>query len=108
MELQWSLQELVLNTRWVQDFNRGNVPCLRSMSDISLPNTPSTEVFIKMMLFDPEVGQSIKGGNVAGRHGVGREINEYYSETKKKRSWGMLPGDQKKVTSTQRLKHPMK
>jgi hypothetical protein len=27
-----------------------------------------------MMLFDPEVGPSIKGGNVAGRQGEGREI----------------------------------
>jgi hypothetical protein len=27
-----------------------------------------------MMLFDPEVGLSIKGGNVAGRQGGGREI----------------------------------
>jgi hypothetical protein len=28
----------------------------------------------QMMLFDPEVGLSIKGGNVAGRQGGGREI----------------------------------
>jgi hypothetical protein len=27
-----------------------------------------------MMLFDPELGPSIKGGNVAGRQGKGREI----------------------------------
>jgi hypothetical protein len=27
-----------------------------------------------MMLFDPEVGLSIKGGTVAGREGGGREI----------------------------------
>jgi hypothetical protein len=27
-----------------------------------------------MMLFDPEVGPSIKGGNVAGRQGERREI----------------------------------
>jgi hypothetical protein len=26
------------------------------------------------MLFDPEVGPSIKGGNVAGRRGEGMEI----------------------------------
>jgi hypothetical protein len=36
-----------------------------------------------MMLFDPEVGPSIKGGNKAGRQGGRREINECYSETKK-------------------------
>jgi hypothetical protein len=38
-----------------------------------------------MMLFDPEEGLSIKGGNVAGRQGGGREImrvKECYSETK--------------------------
>jgi hypothetical protein len=35
-----------------------------------------------MMLFDPEVGLSIKAGNVAGRQGEGREINECYSKTK--------------------------
>jgi hypothetical protein len=28
----------------------------------------------QMMLFDPEVGLSIKGGNVAGRQGGGMEI----------------------------------
>jgi hypothetical protein len=61
-----------------------------------------------MMLFDPEVGPSIKGGNKAGRQGGRREINECYSETKENRSWGMLPGDQKSVTSPQRLKQPMK
>jgi hypothetical protein len=38
------------------------------------------------MLFDPEVGLSIKRGNVAGRQGGGREINECYSETKEKQS----------------------
>jgi hypothetical protein len=43
------------------------------------------------MLFDPEVGMSIKGGNVVGRQGGGREINECYSETKKNWSWEMLP-----------------
>jgi hypothetical protein len=42
-----------------------------------------------MMLLDPEMGLSIKGRNVAGRQGGGREINECYSETKKKQSWGM-------------------
>jgi hypothetical protein len=38
------------------------------------------------MLFDPAVGPSIKGGNVAGRQGGGRETmrdNECNSETKK-------------------------
>jgi hypothetical protein len=39
------------------------------MSDITLPNPPGTAIFIKMMPFDPEVGPSIKGGNVAGRQG---------------------------------------
>jgi hypothetical protein len=39
------------------------------MPDITLPNPSGTAVFIKMMLFDPEVGLSIKAGNVAGRHG---------------------------------------
>jgi hypothetical protein len=45
---------------------------------------------------------------VAGRQGGGREINECYSETKENRSWGMFPGDQRRVTSPQRLKQPMK
>jgi hypothetical protein len=44
-------------------------------------------------------------GDVAGRQG---EINGCYSETKKNRSWGMLPGDQRRVTSPQRLKQPIK
>jgi hypothetical protein len=35
-------------------------------------------------------------------------VDECYSETKKKQSWGMLPGDQRRVTSSQRLKQPMK
>jgi hypothetical protein len=41
------------------------------------------------MLFDPEVGPSIKGGNVAGRQGWGGEImrdNECSSETNKQKS----------------------
>jgi hypothetical protein len=29
---------------------------------------------MKMLLFDPKVGLSIKGGNMAGRQGKGREI----------------------------------
>jgi hypothetical protein len=45
---------------------------------------------------------------VAGRQGTGREINEHYSETKKNWSWGMLPGDQRRVTSPQRLEQQMK
>jgi hypothetical protein len=45
---------------------------------------------------------------VAGRSGEGREINECYSKTKENWSWGMLPGDQRRVTSPQRLKQPMK
>jgi hypothetical protein len=55
-----------------------------------------------MMLFDPKVGLSIKGGDVARRQGGGREINECYSKTKKNWSWGMLAGDQKRVTSPPR------
>jgi hypothetical protein len=35
-------------------------------------------------------------------------VNEYYSETKKNQSWGMLSGDQRRVPSPQRLKQPMK
>jgi hypothetical protein len=77
------------------------------MPDIALPNPPGTSLFIKMMLFDPEVGPSIKGGNVAGRQAE-EEINECQSETKENQSWGMLPGDQKRVTMPQRLKWPMK
>jgi hypothetical protein len=61
-----------------------------------------------MMLFDPEEGLSIKEGTVAGRQGREREINECYSKTKENWSWGMLPGDQKRVTSPQRLEQPMK
>jgi hypothetical protein len=45
---------------------------------------------------------------VAGRQKGEREINECYCKTKKNQSWGMLPGDQKRVTSHQRLKQPMK
>jgi hypothetical protein len=108
MEPQQSIRGLALNPKWVQDLNRDNIPCFKSMPDITLTNPPSISVFIKMMLFDPEVGLNIKGGNVAGRQGVGRENNECYCETKKKWSWGMLPGDQRKVTSPKRLKQPMK
>jgi hypothetical protein len=45
---------------------------------------------------------------VAGRQGGGREINECYSKTKENQSWGMLPGDQRRVTLPQMLKQPMK
>jgi hypothetical protein len=41
----------------------------------------------------------------------GRErekISKCYSETKENQSWGMLPGDQRRVTSPQRLKQPTK
>jgi hypothetical protein len=60
-----------------------------------------------MVLFDPKVSPSIKWG--CGRKaGRGREINECYSKTKENQSWGILPGDQRRVTSPQRLKQPMK
>jgi hypothetical protein len=39
-----------------------------------------------MMLFDPEVGLSIKGGNMAGRQEEGREIR---SATVKQRKTGV-------------------
>jgi hypothetical protein len=61
-----------------------------------------------MMFFDPEVGPSNKGGSVAGRKGGEREIKKCYSETKEKPDWEMLLGDQKDVTSSQKLKQPMK
>jgi hypothetical protein len=38
----------------------------------------------------------------------GREIHECYSKTKENWSWGMLSGDQGRVTSLQKLKQPMK
>jgi hypothetical protein len=80
------------------------------MPDITLPNLPLSraEVFIKMTLFDPEVHLSIKGRNVAGTQEGGRKIYECYSETNKNKSWGMLAGEQRRVTSLQRLKQPMK
>jgi hypothetical protein len=91
---------------WVQDLDR-DVPYLRACLILTCL-IPGTEVFIKMMLFDPEVGPSSKGGTVAGRQGGGREINECYSETKENWSWGMLPGDQGRVTSLERLQWPIK
>jgi hypothetical protein len=51
-----------------------------------------------MMLFDPEVGLSIKGGNVTGRQGEGKEIkrdNECISETNKENKFEechIIPG----------------
>jgi hypothetical protein len=45
---------------------------------------------------------------VAGRQGGGREINECYSEIKKNWSWGMLPGNKRRVTSPQKLEQSMK
>jgi hypothetical protein len=58
------------------------------MPDITLPNPPGTAVFIKMMLFDAEVGPTIKGSrNVSGRQEEGKEINECYSKTKENQSW---------------------
>jgi hypothetical protein len=53
-----------LNPRWVQELNRDNIPCLRNILDITLPNPPGTEC---------------------------------YSATKNW-IWGMLPGDQRRVT----------
>jgi hypothetical protein len=56
------------------------------MPDIILLNPLGTEVFIKMMLFDPEVGPSIKRGNVAGMQGRG---GERLSATVKQRKTGV-------------------
>jgi hypothetical protein len=61
-----------------------------------------------MILFDPEVSLSIKWGNVVGRQGGGKEINEYYRKTKENQSWRILSGEQRRVTLPQRLKQPMK
>jgi hypothetical protein len=37
---------MVLNPRWVQDLNRNNIPCLRSMPDVTLTNSrPHTAIF---------------------------------------------------------------
>jgi hypothetical protein len=50
--------------------------------------------------------QSHMGSNfsMAVRQGGGREIKECYNETKENWSWGMLPGDPRRVTLPQRLK----
>jgi hypothetical protein len=37
-----------------------------------------------------------------------KRVKECYRETKKNWSWGMLPGDQRRVTSPSRLKWSMK
>jgi hypothetical protein len=31
---------LVLNPRWAEDLNRDNIPCVKNMPDITLPNPP--------------------------------------------------------------------
>jgi hypothetical protein len=59
----------------------------KSMPDITPFYPPGTVVSIKMMLFDPEMGLSIKRENAAGKKGRGREMNECYSKIKKK-NWG--------------------
>jgi hypothetical protein len=56
------------------------------MPDINLPNPPCTVVFIKMMLFDPEVGLSIKGGNMEGKQGGEERL---MSATVKQRKTGV-------------------
>jgi hypothetical protein len=40
--------------------------------------------------------------------GEEREINDCYSKTKENWSWGMLPGNLRRITSLQRLKQPVK
>jgi hypothetical protein len=49
-----------------------------------------------------------KRGKGARSQRGGKKINEFYSKTKENQSWGMLPGNQRRVTSPQRLKQPMK
>jgi hypothetical protein len=61
-----------------------------------------------MMPFDSEVGPCIKGEECGRKAGRGKRDKECYSETKENRIWGMLPGDQRWVTSPQRLKQPTK
>jgi hypothetical protein len=46
------------------------------------------------------LGNPLCGRNVRRR---GREINECHCKTKENQSWGMLPGNQRRVTSTQKL-----
>jgi hypothetical protein len=45
MESQLYNQGPVINTRWIQHLNRDNVPCLRTMPNITLPNPLGTAVF---------------------------------------------------------------
>jgi hypothetical protein len=58
-----------------------------------------------MMLFDPEVGPSIKGEKVAGRQGGEERL---MSATVEQRTTGAGESDQGWVTLPQRLKQPMK
>jgi hypothetical protein len=44
MESQWPVRGLVLNPWWAQDLNKDNVPCLRSMPNITLLNPPCTVI----------------------------------------------------------------
>jgi hypothetical protein len=46
-------------------------------------------------------------GSVAGRQGGGREINECYSKTEKP-VLGNVPGNQRRVTLSQKLEQPIK
>jgi hypothetical protein len=62
MEPQQSIRGLALNPKWVQDLNRDNIPCFKSMPDITLPNPLGTAVFIKMMSLTQEWVQASKGG----------------------------------------------
>jgi hypothetical protein len=58
-----------------------------------------------MMLLDSEVGPSIMWQE--GREGEERLMSTSVKQ-KENRSWGMLPGDQRRVTSLQRLERPVK
>jgi hypothetical protein len=62
-----------------------------------------------MMLFDPEVGPSIKVEECSRK--AGRQKKRLMSatvKTKENWSWGMLSGDHRRVILPQRLKNPMK
>jgi hypothetical protein len=64
-------------------------------------------VFIKMMLFDPEVGLSMKGGMwQEGREGEERLMSATVKQMKT--GVGECYLRQSRVTSPQRLKQPMK
>jgi hypothetical protein len=43
-----------------------------------------------------------------GSQGGGREINECYNKTKENQSWGIFPGNQRRLTLPKRLKQPKK